>query len=137
MGSQNEIGQEYETKFCKWLQNHRFWAYNIPRKTSGQPCDIVAIRNNIAMLVDVKHVRKEEVSFPFDRIEPNQISSFAYARNFACVSYTGFAIFFERDGMWYWFPYDNFVKAYVFGEKSINKELLITVEDFINENLNQ
>lgn len=137
MGSnQIKIGTEYEVELAKWLKNHKFWAYNMPRKTNGQPCDIVAIKNNTAILMDAKHVRKEEISFPFSRIEPNQISSFAYAKGFANISYLGFAIFFERENEWFWLPYDEFVKAYSFGEKSVNKELLITLEEFINEHFN-
>lgn len=136
MGKQIEVGTEYEVKLAKWLQEHKFWAYNLPRKTSGQPCDVIAVKNNTAILMDAKHVRKEEVSFPFSRIEPNQISSFAYARDFACISYTGFAIFFERGEEWFWYPYDDFMKAYSLGEKSVNKERLVFLEDFINENFN-
>ena len=134
---QNQIGREYEKILAKYLnKKFGFWVYQIPPKTNGQPCDIIALKKKVSFLMDAKHVEESKVSFTFDRIEPNQITALAYAHNFAQIENVGFAIYFERDKTWYWLPYDTFLYLHNLKEKSVNKGLLVKLEDVINENLN-
>ena len=132
---QIKLGNATEKLVSKTLRSFGYWNYILPKKVEGQPCDIVAmkgidIKNKveiIAWMIDAKHV-ENKVSFTFDRIEPNQISSLSYARDFAKIQgyrgYTGFAIFFDRDKQLYWFPFDQYQEMVKNGEKSVNMQSL-------------
>ena len=136
---QNVEGKATEKFVAKTMKKHGYWATILPKKHDGsQPCDVVAIKKNKAYLIDAKHVREEEVSFPFDRIEPNQEYSFLYARGFASIENTGFAVFFERDKQLYWFPYQMFETMQRIGHKSVNmKDLKLLDEVLDNEDSNR
>lgn len=120
---QKKLGDATEKFTTKTLRNFGYWVYNMPMKTSGQPFDIIAVKGGksfLVWLVDAKHVRDEQVSFTFARIEPNQISSMAYAHNFAKIENLGFAIFFDRDKQLRWLPYLDYVEMEKQGQKSVN-----------------
>lgn len=141
---QIKLGNATEKFICKTLRNFKYWNYNLPKKTNGQPFDIIALKGLdnklIGWFIDGKHVRNEEVSFPFDRIEPNQITSFEYAYNFAKIpgKYLGFAIFFERDKKLYWLSYLQFTDLLKQNKKSVNMHDLILFEELLtNEDNNQ
>ncbi len=96
------IGNEYEKKFTEYLQRNGYWCHIFSYNTNGQPCDVVAIKNDAAYLIDVKHC--EENRFYFKNIQPNQITCFEY--NLQCGNKnTGFAIWFENLRRWYILPY--------------------------------
>lgn len=130
---QNETGNATEKFVSKTFRLAGFQSYRVPKTASGQPCDIFAFKNNKAWEVDVKHVREEEVSFPFKRIEPNQISSFTYAKNFAQMNKIGFVIFFERDKTLYWFPFSLYEELIAQGKKSVNMSLLKPFNEVLND----
>ncbi len=120
---QIKLGTATEKFIAKTLKNYGYWVYNMPKKTNGQPCDIVAIKGGnsfLAWLIDGKHVRDEEVSFSFNRIEANQISSMNYAHNYAKINNIGFCIFFDRDKQLRWFPFEKYLDMYNKGFKSVN-----------------
>ncbi len=135
---QNEQGRATEKFVVKTLKSHGYWAYNIPNTTNGQPCDIVGIKgiddnNTISWLIDAKHVRKEEVSFTFNRIEPNQISALAYAIHYANIKNVGFAIFFDREKTLYWLPFLDYVNYERLGHNSINMNNLVKFEKVLED----
>lgn len=134
MGEQIKIGTKSEKNLVKVLRNFGFWVYNVPVKINGQPCDIIAIKEKTVFLIDSKHTAKRP-SFPFERIEPNQISAMSYARDFAKIKNVGFAIYFERDGNWYWMSFNEFLDNQE-NKKSVNINELTLLEDVINENDN-
>ena len=126
---QDKLGKATEKFVCKTLKKFGYWAYNLPKKVEGQPCDIVAIKKNKAYLIwliDAKHIRNNEVSFTFDRIEPNQISSMRYARDFSNIDACslGFAIFFDRDKQLRWLPFEFYEELAKNGVKSVNMNIL-------------
>lgn len=136
---QDRNGKGTEKFIAKTLKKHGYWAYNMPMKTTGQPCDLVGIKGGkrtIAWLIDGKHVEADKISFTFDRIEPNQSSSMAYATQFSKISteYVGFAIFFERTKTLYWFSYGQFLKYSQLGYKSISLHELRPFEEVLEEN---
>ena len=133
MGEQIKIGTKSEKDLAKLLRKFGFWNYNMPVKTNGQPCDIVAIRENVPFLIDSKHTAKKP-SFSFDRIEDNQKAAMDYMINFAHIKNVGFAIYFERDEDWYWMPYTQYLTI---DKKSVNISELVRLEDVINENINK
>lgn len=117
MVSNKKIGNEYEEKFTAFLQKNGYWCHIFAYNSNGQPCDIIAVRNNKAYFIDVKHC--EENRFSFDKIQPNQITCFEY--NLQCGNgNTGFAIWFERQRKWYLLPYSQYKKCVKDGLKSVH-----------------
>lgn len=140
----NEEGSATEKFVAKTFKKAGYWALIIPKKVNGQPCDVVAGKGStnsqktLMWLVDAKHVRAEEVSFPFDRIEPNQITSMAYAMNFAKINgrNIGFAIFFERTKKLYWFSYQDYIRYSQWDYKSVNMNELLEFEEVLKDENN-
>ena len=125
---QEKLGKATEKLVCKTFKQHGYWCYNMPKKIEGQPCDIVAAKKNgktfLVWLVDAKHVREAEVSFDFNRVEANQITSMRYAHDFAGLENLGFVIFFDRDKQLYWLPFGDYEELVKQGAKSINMRFL-------------
>ena len=133
---QDKLGKATEKLVCKTFKKFGYWCYNIPKKTAGQPCDIIAVKGLegtvitstmvyttktfLVWLVDAKHIRNEDVSFTFDRIEPNQITSMRYAHDFSKLDNLGFAIFFDRDKQLRWLPFEEYERMVANGSKSVN-----------------
>lgn len=116
-----KIGNEFETKFATELKNKGFWCHIFEYNNNGQPCDIVALKDNEGTLIDVKHC--EANRFPFSDIRPNQITCFEYAKscgNEKCY----FAIWFERKQGWYLLSLEQLKTALHYGMKSVSWEEL-------------
>lgn len=64
------IGNDFETDLCNILFNHGFWTHQMMMHRSGQPADIIAVKNKKAYLIDAKVCSND--TFPFSRIEENQ-----------------------------------------------------------------
>jgi len=129
---QIEVGNRTETKVAEVFKKNGYWAYICPKHNGGQPVDIIALKNNTNWLVDAKHVRAEESSFPFSRIEPNQFMSLDYVTNFANIQNTGFGVYFERDMKVYYLDYKKCLEMAKKGLKSINMKDMPLLEDIIN-----
>lgn len=114
-----KLGNEYENRCLKILQNMGFWCHLFSYNTNGQPCDIVAIKNNTPHLFDVKHCC--ESRFSFDKIQPNQLTCFEYA-NSCGVTNTGFVIWAETLCRWVYLDYQLVKKLMSQGEKSVKVE---------------
>lgn len=140
---QIKLGNATEKLISKKLRSFGYWNYILPKKAEGQPCDIVAMKGLdtkngkieiAAWMIDAKHV-EGKVSFTFDRIEPNQVSSLGYARDFALIQgyrgHTGFVIFFERDKQLRWFSFDDYEKFAKDGVKSVNMTDLRLFEEVL------
>ena len=74
--SNKKIGNDFEREFCKILSGHGFWVHNFAQNQSGQPADVIAVRNNMPYLIDCKVCEKG--IFQLSRIEENQILSMQY-----------------------------------------------------------
>lgn len=64
------IGDGFEQELCDLLFEHGFWAHNLKQNSSGQPADIIAVRNKIAYLIDAKVCSSR--GFALSRVEENQ-----------------------------------------------------------------
>ena len=64
------MGNHFEEELCELLAGQGFWAHNLAQNQVGQPADVLAVRDNIAVLVDCKVCSNNR--FPLSRIEPNQ-----------------------------------------------------------------
>lgn len=70
-----KLGSEFEKEFCELLKNHGFWVhFCTPSPNGSQPCDVIAIKNGEAYLIDCKTSIKEK--FSVTRLEDNQLLAF-------------------------------------------------------------
>lgn len=125
---QLDVGNEVEIEVGKIFKNNGYWAKIFPKKVSGQPVDIIAIKNKINWLVDAKHLREESKSFPFSRIEANQKDALRYAKEFAHIENLGFVICCGEDlTRGFFLSYDKLVELEEKGFKSVK---ISELEDF-------
>ena len=68
------IGNEFEKEFAQYLQSKGMFVYNLPNKYTGQPFDIIAVKNNVFYGFECKHCKGNY--FTLDRIEDNQVQAF-------------------------------------------------------------
>lgn len=122
-----KIGNKCEQNTLSVLKSKGWWCHLFASQ-SGQPCDIIALKNDKYFLIDVKHC--ENLSFRKERIEPNQFTSFEYARRKGIVN-TGFICFFELTQEYKFLSYEK-VKNNP-DKKSFHKNDMISLEEFLNE----
>ena len=65
-----QAGNKFEREFCEQLASDGFWAHFMGGNKNGQPADIIAVKNEIAYLIDAKDCKNDV--FEFRRIEDNQ-----------------------------------------------------------------
>lgn len=65
-----QAGNKFEREFCEQLASDGFWTHFMGGSKNGQPADIIAVRNEIAYLIDAKDCKNDV--FEFRRIEDNQ-----------------------------------------------------------------
>lgn len=68
--SNKKLGNLFEKEFCEILGQHGFWVHNLTQNASGQPADVIAVRNGLAYLIDCKVCTNDK--FALSRIEENQ-----------------------------------------------------------------
>ena len=67
------IGGRFEEELCERLAAHGWWAHNLAQNQVGQPADVIAVRKDIAVLIDCKVCANDK--FVLSRIEGNQEGS--------------------------------------------------------------
>ena len=70
MKSNRAVGNSFEQELCDRLFGYGFWAHNLKQDNSGQPADVLAVRNQVAYLIDCKDCSAK--GFDRRRIEENQ-----------------------------------------------------------------
>jgi hypothetical protein len=134
-----KIGDSTETKVANMFHNKHYWAHVFAKSTVGaQPVDIIAAKGGEQpqiWLVDAKHVRNQDVSFTFERIEANQRTSMMVAKDWAKIDAKklGFAIEFDRTGGIYWMSYENLLEYELEGKKSIHYSQLRFMDEVIDD----
>lgn len=73
MKSNRAVGNDFEQELCELLYAYGFWAHNLKQDNSGQPADVIAVRNKIAYLIDCKDCSAK--GFDLRRVEENQITA--------------------------------------------------------------
>ena len=66
-----KLGNDFEIELCEKLSEYGFWVHNMALNKSGQPADIIAVRNKQAYLIDAKVVSTSR-GFALSRVEENQ-----------------------------------------------------------------
>lgn len=93
-----ENGRLGEQIALEFLKKKGYWVHDTGRNSAGsQPVDLIAVKRGHVWLLDAKFVRREDPSFRFSDIQPNQITTMRYAREFAGIDNLGFFIVFDRD----------------------------------------
>ena len=64
------LGNSFESEFCEILAEHGYWVHNLAQNASGQPADVIAVRNGKTYLIDCKVCSTR--GFALSRIEENQ-----------------------------------------------------------------
>jgi Holliday junction resolvase len=64
------IGNQFEEELCGLLAEHGWWAHNMAQNQTGQPADVIAVKNGIPVLIDCKDCANN--IFTLSRIEANQ-----------------------------------------------------------------
>ena len=68
--SNKKLGNSFEQELCEKLAEYGFWTHNLAMNKSGQPADIIAVRNKAAYLIDAKVCSSK--GFALSRVEENQ-----------------------------------------------------------------
>lgn len=64
------VGGRFEEELCELLARYGWWAHNMAQNQVGQPADVIAVKNDIAVLIDCKVCANDR--FALSRIECNQ-----------------------------------------------------------------
>lgn len=135
---QIDLGNETEREIAKFFNENKYWSFIIPKSFAGQPFDIIARRENFTWFIDAKHLESSKISFPFDRIEPNQITSMNYAYHIANIKERiGLVIWWERDySSHFYLSWDKYLKMIEKGLKSARIEELERLEEILPNEYN-
>lgn len=124
-------GNSAETLVANFFAERGYWASVFQKRKDGsQPVDIVAMKENYNWLIDAKYV-ENDISFPFSRIEPNQITSLDYALNYSHIQNVGFVIYFERFNKLYFLKFQDFLKLKEKGAKSVRYDELYEMDVYL------
>lgn len=126
MATIKKIGNDCEKEALKLIHDKGYWCHLFAYNTNGQPCDIIALKDNEVLLIDVKHCCEDR--FSYSNIQPNQLSCFSYALSKTKSAICGFLIYFEKYNSWKFLNYKMIE----------NNEKSIRYDDgrFLNENNN-
>lgn len=89
-----KLGNDFESELCEMLFKEGFWVHNFAQNQSGQPADIIAVKNRKAYLIDAKVCSDNK--FPLSRIEENQKNSMNLWNDY-CRNGTGWFAFLIGD----------------------------------------
>lgn len=123
-----KLGSFYERQFMKLLAENGYWCHLFMAAFNGQPCDIIAIKNNVPYLIDVKHVRGDY--FSHERIEDNQELCFRMALKRGNTN-CGFALYFDSDKQFRYLAFDRDFKSAKRDELPLLKEVMFK-DDGVN-----
>ena len=91
--------------------------HNLAQNQTGQPADVIAVKNNIAVLIDCKDC--ENNRFPLSRIECNQEGAMTLWEQRG-NAYCAFAMRLN-DGEIYMVPFDDLLMLELHGVKSLTE----------------
>lgn len=74
-----KLGNTFESEFCQLLYLHGYWVHNFVQNQSGQPADVIAVKNGRPYLIDCKVCSGK--GFALSRIEENQDLAMTHWRN--------------------------------------------------------
>lgn len=110
--------REFEDHIVKILGNDGWWAHRIaPNESGQQPFDVVAFKGSAGCAYDAKILSRGN-TFPFDRIEDNQLAAFQLFRDKINHAQVGCLIL--HDGKIRSLSYEDIDIAIRYGMKSVD-----------------
>lgn len=76
MGNNKKLGTEFENEIVQMLHKEGYWVHFLVPHKGGQPFDIIAVKDNIAMAIECKTLEDSRRYFHISRLEDNQIMGF-------------------------------------------------------------
>ena len=125
---QYKLGKDFEEQLCWWLSGNGYYViYNEKGVSGSQPADIVAIKNNIATLIECKHLENKTGIFNLSRLEANQFLAY---KKFKEKNNTNMIIAIKWDNKVYFINFD----LLQFFDKSIDlKKIEPNIINFFGE----
>ena len=126
------IGNKFENNLSLILADLGYWVSMFTPKnySNSQPADMIAVRDDVALLIDAKTLNNKNGLFPLSRIEENQI--FAAKKFFECGNnWYNFSILWN-DTI-YMIPFDTID----FSQKSIDLKEQIPFLNHYSERINK
>ena len=126
------LGVRFETELCELLAQHGWWAHDMAQNQTGQPADVIAVKNDTAVLIDCKVCSDNR--FPLSRIECNQegaMTLWEIRGNTECY----FAMKLS-DGAIYMVHFDELCERHLYSQGTITRadfEKYRTLEQWIKE----
>lgn len=117
--TQIELGNSVEHHVSDCFQKYGFWSHIFINGIGGQPCDIIALRNKVSVLIDCKHLKKG-TRFDFSRIEDNQFNCFEKTMEFNKLRNIGFVIYSSELNCYFFLDFKLVKLALESHIKSIN-----------------
>lgn len=71
--SNKSLGTQFEAEFAQLLARQGYWVHRLTQNSSGQPADIIAVKNGHPYLIDCKVCSNGK--FDTRRMEENQITA--------------------------------------------------------------
>lgn len=120
-------GNRFEADLCETLRDYGFWAHNMAQNAHGQPADVIAVKYDIAYLIDCKDCEND--TFPLSRIEPNQEA----AMTMWDLCHNQFCYFALRltNGVVYMLHFDKLMLLEDMGKKTLSKKEIMTFPSFL------
>ena len=128
--SNNKIeGTRYEEKVARVLYDHGYWVTLLRASQTGQPADIIAIKDTEFALLDAKLCTKDR--FELRRIEPNQMRAMNLLEKRSGHAVAAFVLGMSTGN--YIVSWDTMYQMQTEGKKSISLEdceQFITLEEW-------
>ena len=99
--SNKSNGTSFEREFAQMMYEHGFWAHLIQDNRNGQPFDLIAAKDGIALVFDCKDCETD--IFNLSRIEENQKAAMELWSE--CGNHEGLFVIRFRSGNIYILPY--------------------------------
>ena len=112
------VGTRFENDLCDLLAECGWWAHNLAQNQTGQPADVIAVKNNVAVLIDCKDC--EHNRFPLSRIECNLEGAMTLWEQRG-NAYCAYAMRLN-DGEIYMVPFDDLLMLELHGVKSLTEK---------------
>lgn len=132
-GNKNKVmGNHFEAELCELLADAGWWAHNMAQNETGQPADVIAVKNDVAVLIDCKVCSND--TFPLTRIEANQEGAMTLWEERG-NNYCFFAMKLTDETI-YMVEFDRLMMLQLHGEKSIRPEDFVeypTLEEWLED----
>lgn len=123
--SNKTIGNRFEAELCEMFAEAGWWAHNLAQNQVGQPADVIAVRNNTAVLIDCKDCENDR--FPLSRIETNQEGAMTLWE-MRGNAYCYFALRIST-GI-YMIDFDSLCEIELYGKRSLNADQIAEYPSF-------